>query len=74
MGLDGGLARAFGLFTLGVITIGTSGLAVVGAVTGDIEIFEMLAPVVVVYSGILVIFALGISLLVFVSRRRGEPI
>jgi hypothetical protein len=70
MGIDRDLAKGFGFLVLGVVIIGSVSLALVGVLTGNTVIIETLAPLVVLYSAILAVTAIGIAGYAFLSSRR----
>lgn len=63
MGVDRGLVRGFGYLTLAVLMLSVMGTGVVALVTGNTDVVRLVLPVMIVYSGILVAFWLGLAAL-----------
>lgn len=63
MGVDRGLVRGFGYLTLAVLMLSVLGTGVVALVTGNTDVVRLVLPVMIVYSGILVAFWLGLAAL-----------
>ena len=73
MGIDRGLAKAFGYLTIGVVLVSSTTTMLLAFLTGNRDILLMFGPAIAAYSGMLALTAIGIAVYVFLRRRRDDP-